>query len=160
MADSIFRKQSLDRVNSPEQLNDYIKTSKPSIWLVIAAVLILLLSLFVWAIFGSLDTTVSISGVAADNDIVCFTDDVSALRVGSEVRIGDVTGTVLSVSEKPITSEDAAALANTDEYTLYCLDLSQWNYVVEIAVDGTVADGYIAADIVTETISPISFVFG
>lgn len=160
MADSIFRKQSLDRVNSPEQLNDYIKTSKPSIWLVILAILILLLSVFVWAIFGSLDTTVSINGFANNNAVICFTDDANNIHVDDEVRIGDVKGTVLSVSQKPVSLADAIALANTDEYTLYCLDLAQWNYVVEIAVDGTITDGFVSADIVTETISPISFMFG
>ena len=160
MADSIFRKQSLDRVNSPEQLSDYIKTSKPSIWLVMLAVLLLLLSVFVWAFFGALDTTVSIDGVANGNAVICFSDDANNIRIGDNVRIGDVSGTVLSVSQKPISLADATALADTDDYTLYRLALDEWNYVVEIAVDGTIADGYVTADVVTETVSPISFVFG
>ena len=160
MADSIFRKQSLDRVNSPEQLNDYIKTSKPSVWLVIFSILILLSSVFVWAAFGSLDTTVSMGGVAQGNTVTCFTQDAGGIQAGSEVRLGNATGTVLSVSQKPISQADAAVLAGGDEYTLYCLDLAPWNYVVQIAVDGTVAEGYLTAEIVTETISPMAFVLG
>lgn len=160
MANSIFRKQSLDRVNSPEQLNDYIKTSHLSVWLVIFAVLILILSVFVWAIFGSLDTTVTVDGVSNGGSVVCFTDNIGDIKVNNNVKIGDTTGTVTYVSQTPVAYEDAVKLADTDEYTLYCLDLAKFNYVVEIEVDDTVSQGYILADIVVEKISPVSFIFG
>jgi hypothetical protein len=160
MANSIFRKQSLDRVNSPEQLNDYIKTSSTNVWLTISAVLILIVSFFVWMFFGALDTTVTVDGVSKNNSVICFTDNVGEIKVNQKVRLGEVTGTVLSVSKAPLSLEDATALANTDEYTLYRLELSTWNYVVEISLDGSVEDGYVSADIVVEEISPVNFVFG
>ena len=34
----IFRKKSLERISSPEQLNDYIKVSNPSVWIIIIAI--------------------------------------------------------------------------------------------------------------------------
>ena len=37
MASSIFREKSLKRISSPEQLNDYIKVSQPSVWIALAA---------------------------------------------------------------------------------------------------------------------------
>ncbi|MCR5098984.1 MAG: hypothetical protein K6B14_08550 [Lachnospiraceae bacterium] len=49
---SIFRKKSLDRVTSPEQLDDYIKVTTPSVWLILAATLILIAGTLVWAVFG------------------------------------------------------------------------------------------------------------
>jgi len=49
---SIFRKKSLDRVTSPEQLNDYIKVTTPSVWLILIATLILIVGVVVWALFG------------------------------------------------------------------------------------------------------------
>ena len=49
---SIFRKKSLDRVTSPEQLNDYIKVTTPSVWLILIASLILIVGVVVWAVFG------------------------------------------------------------------------------------------------------------
>lgn len=42
MSDQIFRKKSLDRISSPEQLNDYIRVANPGIWMILAAVIILL----------------------------------------------------------------------------------------------------------------------
>ena len=51
MAQSIFRKESLDKVTSPEQLNDYIKVSSAGVWAILTAIVILLVCLGVWA-FG------------------------------------------------------------------------------------------------------------
>lgn len=45
---NIFRKTSLDRISSPERLNDYIKVSNPSVWIVLAAVAILLAAAVFW----------------------------------------------------------------------------------------------------------------
>jgi len=44
MSDQIFRKKSLDRISSPEQLNDYIRVANPGIWMILAAVIILPIS--------------------------------------------------------------------------------------------------------------------
>lgn len=35
MSDQIFRKKSLDRISSPEQLNDYIRVANPGIWMIL-----------------------------------------------------------------------------------------------------------------------------
>ncbi len=51
---SIFRKKSLERVTSPEQLNDYIKVTTPSVWIILAATLILIIGVLVWAVFGKI----------------------------------------------------------------------------------------------------------
>ena len=51
---SIFRKKSLERVTSPEQLNDYIKVTTPSVWIILAATLILIIGVLVWAAFGKI----------------------------------------------------------------------------------------------------------
>ena len=45
---SIFRQKSIDRVSSPEQLNDYIRVTTPTVWLVLLALVILLLGMLAW----------------------------------------------------------------------------------------------------------------
>lgn len=42
MNQQLFRKSSIERVSSPEQLNDYIKVTNSGVWLVLAAVIMLL----------------------------------------------------------------------------------------------------------------------
>lgn len=39
-------------MTSPEQLNDYIKVTTPSVWLILIATLILIVGVVVWAVFG------------------------------------------------------------------------------------------------------------
>ena len=56
MDHQLFRKSSLERISSPEQLNDYIKAAGPAAWLVLAAAVILLTGACIWGIFGRLET--------------------------------------------------------------------------------------------------------
>ena len=51
----IFREKSLERVNQPEDLNDYIRVASPSVWIVLIAIILLLIGVFAWMIFGTLD---------------------------------------------------------------------------------------------------------
>ena len=39
---SLFRKKSIDRIQSPEQLNDYLRVANPAVWVLLAAILLLL----------------------------------------------------------------------------------------------------------------------
>ena len=49
----IFREKSLARVSSPEALNDYIRVTTPSVWLVLAAIILLLVGMLAWSVFGT-----------------------------------------------------------------------------------------------------------
>jgi len=55
MNNGIFRKSSLERVESPEQLNDYIHCVTPSVWVVLGAIMALLIGVLIWAVFGRID---------------------------------------------------------------------------------------------------------
>ena len=47
MEQSLFRKESVERVSSPEQLSDILHVTSPAVWVVLAAVILSLASLFV-----------------------------------------------------------------------------------------------------------------
>ena len=49
---SIFRQTSLDRVSSPEQTDDYVRLPSASLWLVVAAAVLLVAGVVVWFTFG------------------------------------------------------------------------------------------------------------
>ena len=50
---NIFRRKSIDRVSSPEQLNDYIRVTTPPVWLVLLAIILLLAGMVAWSVFGT-----------------------------------------------------------------------------------------------------------
>ena len=54
---SVFREKSMDRVSSPEALNDYIRVTTPSVWIVLVALVVLLLGMLAWSVFGRISVT-------------------------------------------------------------------------------------------------------
>ncbi len=52
----LFRKKNLERVSSPEELNDYIRVTTPSVWLVLIATVILLIGILAWSVFGTVES--------------------------------------------------------------------------------------------------------
>ena len=49
MDQKIYREKSLDRISSPEQLNDYLRVTSPSVWIILAAIILLLAGLLLWS---------------------------------------------------------------------------------------------------------------
>ncbi len=69
---SIFREKSLERVTSPEQLNDYIKVTTPSVWMILIATLILIIGTLFWSVFGKIqvNTDTGVKEVAPINYVI------------------------------------------------------------------------------------------
>ena len=51
----IFREKTIKRVSSPEQLNDYIRVTSPSVWIVLIALVVLLLGMLAWSVLGRIE---------------------------------------------------------------------------------------------------------
>ena len=157
MARNIFRKSSLDRVSNPEQLNDYIRVTNPGVWMIMCAVILLLIGVCVWGIFGQLDTTLTVGAVTEDNQTVCYVKEAERekLENGMQVHIAEQVYQITEISQQPIQVDDSFA-----EYLAHVGDLAEgeWVYIVELN-DAYGDDGMIAeAKIVIESIAPMRFV--
>ncbi len=53
---TIFRDKAVERAGSPESLNDYIRVTTTPVWLVLIALLVLLMGIIAWGIFGRVET--------------------------------------------------------------------------------------------------------
>ena len=53
MDNRIFRKSSIDRVNSPDRVDDCLTVPETSPWLIIVALLLLLIGMGVWTMFSN-----------------------------------------------------------------------------------------------------------
>lgn len=157
MTRSIFRKASLDRISSPEQLNDYIRVTNPGVWMIMCAVILLLLGVCVWGIFGRLDTTLTVAAATENDRTVCYVKetDVQAVEVGMQVRIGEVQYQISSISQQPIQVDDTFA-----EYLLHVGTLAEGEWVYAAELDDVYGDnGMITeVEIVIESIAPMNFV--
>lgn len=155
MNGQLFRKKSLDKVSSPEQLNDYIRVSNPSVWMVLTAVIVFLVGVCVWGIFGHLDTVVKTAGECSGGVVTCYVkeSDISALQTGMEITVDGKKGTVTDIEAVPVeVTEDM------DSYVLYLGELSKGDWVYVIKAQAPVGDGVYEVQITTESVSPMSFV--
>ena len=157
MAHNIFRKTSLDRISSPEQLNDYIRVTNPGLWMIMSTVIFLLVGICVWGIFGRLDTTIAVGAVTENNQTLCYVkeSDVQAMDAGMQVWIGDAQYQISSILPQPIQVDDTFA-----QYLLHVGSLSEGEWVFAAVLDGTHGENGVImeAEIVIESIAPMSFV--
>lgn len=84
MADKLFREKSLKKIASPEELDRYIRISRPSIWLILSAIIVLLVGICIWGIFGSLKTTTEVKGLVESGEMI----SVISSQEGSQVQPG------------------------------------------------------------------------
>lgn len=155
MGNSIFRKASLDRVSSPEQLNDYIKVTRPSVWLIFVAVLFLLISALVWGIFGNLQTTQEIVIITKDGSSTAYYPSTThkSIESGMDVEVGDWIGKVSAISTSPVQISH-----DFDAYTLHKKGWKVGDWVSTVSIEIDLPDGIYEGRIITETIAPITFV--
>ena len=115
MPEQLFRKKSMDRLSSPEELNSYLRVTTPAVWLVLSSVILILVGALFWG--GATFITSSVSGTAKVKDgimVVTFEEDEFAQNVepGLYVRVGNVNSTIMSVGKGE--DDSIFALANTD----------------------------------------------
>ena len=155
MDSGLFRQKSLDKVSSPEQMNDYIKVTGPGVWLVLAAVIALLAGLIIWSVLGRLETTVTAAAVAGpDGAVVCYIaeDDLDAVRTGQTVHVDGQDYALADVAARPVAADESF-----DSYALHVGGLEAGQWVYPAALDGTLPEGVYEARVVVDSVSPISF---
>lgn len=152
---NLFRKKSLERISSPEQLNDYIRVSTPSVWMLLAAIVVLLVGVCIWGVFGHMDTTLTAVALAQENTLTAYVREADAAKVvsGAKVTVGGTEGTVLASSNGPVQVDDAFT-----DYMRHVGGLQEGEWVYAFTLDAACPDGVYAAQIVIDSVSPMSFV--
>ncbi len=155
MKNTIYRQKSIERISSPDQLNDYIKVSSPSVWVVLIAIVVLLSGACVWGVFGQLDTIRDVVAVAQGGRLTCYVrEDEQGVQAGLTVRVEGESAKVLSVGAAPV-----AASTIGDAYTLHLGALAEGDWVVALPLGETaLPDGSYTAQLIVDSVSPMSFV--
>ncbi|MBQ7815834.1 MAG: biotin/lipoyl-binding protein, partial [Oscillospiraceae bacterium] len=104
MAD-LFRKSSLEKLSSPEQLDKMIVITPPSFWLAMLGAALIVVSALVWSIFGRLPENVETQGIyvnrAGIQSVYCEGNGTVAeikAQDGDTVKKGDIIA-VLDTSD-------------------------------------------------------------
>lgn len=152
MNENIFRKKSIDKISSPEKLNDYMKVANPSTWIILASIIVILIGACVWGVVGKLQTKVDAVAVVENGSIVCYLneDSISKVKVGMEAIVNDQTCQVVSVDTQP-------GKYVLSEYAMHVGSFQTGEFLFKVTLSGNVSDGTYKASIVTESISPMKF---
>lgn len=168
MGASVFRQKSLDRVSSPEQLNDYIRVSNPSIWMILIAVVALLVGVIAWGATGTLETTIDAPCANQGGAYVCYLtldqfkqvkealDRYAQTGEDMRARVNGEDRRVESVSDTPVSYDELAG--SLEGFVMHRLGAAQGDYLYAVTLSGEADTNVADAQIVTEAVSPLSFI--
>ncbi len=158
MEKGLFRQKSIDRISSPEALHDYMRVTSPRLWMILAAVILLLVGFIVYASTVTLENTKAVrvqveyyhmseeqtgTGETADGFLITCSlpaNQLEVVKTGMKLRIGENEGHVSWI----YSSDDE------DEITLiFTMD----------HISHPLTEGEYDAELVLETTTPISFLW-
>lgn len=156
MKENLYRKQSIEKITSPEKLDQYIKICNPPLWFVLSAITLLLIGVIIWGFFGRLDSKLDVATVVENGFASVF------------VKKKDLN----SVIDKKLTLEGKQYLIHTDmvfmepisvdekfsEYVRFLGDLQEDEWVYSFIFPVDLRDGVYDSYVTLDSINPISFV--
>lgn len=150
----VFREKSLERVSSPEDLNDYIKTTTPSLWVLLGAIIVFLIGAIIWGTYGKLESSHKVGCIVNNGVMTCLVPEAD------KVKATDDSYVLIDEKQYPVVITDVLEEATlvSDSYLLHYseLEVGDWYYYTASSTD--LEDGYYNGKIVYEQISPIKFV--
>lgn len=158
MNSSIFRRKSMDKISSPEQMNDYIRVANPSVWMILAAIIVLLIGVCVWGMYGQLDTKLQTGGICEEGKLTCYVSeaDFGKVQAGMTVAVGEKEYTVSSVAKAPVRLD-----GSTDAYLIHLAGLAEGDWAYAVVVDAPdLQNGTYSVSVIIESVRPLDFVLG
>ena len=162
MDDKIFRKKSIDRISSPDQLDMYIKASGPRMWVLLTAIVLFLVGAIVWAAVGSIEVKLSVGAwVSGDSAYVFVSEqDYDRLTDGMFLRSEERESTACWERLGPF--DASSELPLSPEVGAYCrhasgLDEDSWYYILVFGA-GSMQPGMYKTTLVLEQISHITYI--
>ena len=110
----LYRKGSMEQIQSPEQLNNYLRVTNPSVWVLLMAVILLLVGLLIWGSFTYIDSVATGSAEVLDGSMTLRFEDpgtAESIEVGMSVNIGETSAEILSLGRD---EQGLFALARVD----------------------------------------------
>jgi hypothetical protein len=135
--------------------------TRPSVWIVLLAIALLLLGFLQWAIFGTVELSYSTKAYTDDGVTVCWIDYMDAIEIepGAKVLSSNNSGKVVKINDTADGAQDVLDIVGTLYIREFAL-LSDTNYYrVYIEMDKDLPDGVIDVKIIEGTITPGQYVF-
>lgn len=159
----IFNKKASERLNSPDDLDKYVRVTNPSVWLVLVGCIVLLIGLLSWGMFGFAETHEQTLGCVADGRALCFMSTKRSLGIneGDPAVVEGRRMSVATVSDQPLPADQVAQIVGS-EYLAETLVTDRWVYLIAFKgdVSGLTEGIPLSIDITTDSVTPISLILG
>ena len=150
---SLFRAKNMERIESPESMNDYLQVTSPGVWLVLSTVIVFLIGVCIWGVFGHIDSTAKVAVVTTEDETLCLVPE-AALKSAINNRTISIDGKDYELAPETLNPEIISE--STNIYWILAGDLSIGDIVYKIPLSQDLTEGVYSGTIVTETLSPIS----
>jgi HlyD family secretion protein len=108
-SERIFRKVALERLSSPEQLDQLVPLTSPIGWTAVVAIAAIVAAAIGWSIFGTLPTSVNGSGILVSRGGHVF--DAMAPFAGTLIEVANI-GTVVKKGDRLASLDDTELRQN------------------------------------------------
>ena len=80
MNKELFREKSIDKISSPEDLGSYLRVTKPIVFIIMFATILVLAGLFIWSYFMSITSYAYGKAVVDDGVMVATFEDYNSSK--------------------------------------------------------------------------------
>lgn len=103
MAAGFFRKSALEKLSTPEKLDQLIKVTSPKGWIALVTIIIALGTGIAWSFLGSIKTKLNVAGVLLGGEIHEVVATSQGQLIKLKVNVGDIIkkGDVIAEIEQP-----------------------------------------------------------
>ena len=89
--EQLFRQDVMDRLNSPERLDELLRITSPRGWIALLSLALVIVTALAWGIYGTISTKVEGSGIFIDPEGVHPVISLGSGRLSSiRVKVGDI----------------------------------------------------------------------
>lgn len=111
----VLKRQMKNKINSPEELTDYLKITNTGVWIVFVSVIILLIGIFVWFATGTLETTADAKVIVENHAARVVVLGDYSLEAGETVRIPSAEFVIASVGNDEFGRQVGQAIAEVPD---------------------------------------------
>lgn len=171
MARQIYRKKLMERISSPEQLDEMIVITSPSYWMAILGGAVIIVAALFWSVFGSIPISMETTGIfvsahisdqqtadsqsIGEQQVICYVpisfgkkiipgmEAVICPTTVSQQEYGNMMGEVLAVDPYVTSYEDiAAALGSESLAQMFSQNGPVVSVTFKLRTDPTTASGF------------------
>lgn len=153
---SLFRKKSLESIQNPEVLDDYLRVTSPGVWMLIAGIILIVIGAIIWGVFGHIDSTADVAVYSSNGQTICLVPEsaLESMLNNKIVTVEEKEYVLSSETVEPISIDETV-----DVYVRLAGNLQVGDIVYPVAVETQLKEGVYTGKILLERITPISFLW-